>query len=147
MIPFPAGVLFFMRSGFVSFLEDTIWTEKKHVYKAQTAITGNVTASTPLELIILKTQIKLMMINDILWSVKRANLSQGTFQLSQEVSILQTAVVAVYVVYFKPQLLHHLKVVVNDKSLGKLGIKAVLDFLCPANLTQTHISESRTFWT
>ncbi len=58
---------------------------------------------------------------------------------------MQAAVVAVNVVHFKPQLLHHLKVVVNDKRLGKLGIKAVLDCLCPANLTHKHVSESRTF--
>lgn len=59
---------------------------------------------------------------------------------------MQAADVAVNVVQFKPQLLHHLKVVVNHKSLGKLGIEAVLDFLRPSNLTQTDVSQSWTFF-
>lgn len=50
---------------------------------------------------------------------------------------MQAAVLTVDVVHFKLQLLHHLKVVVDDKRLGEAGIKGVLYFLCPANLTQT----------
>lgn len=69
-----------------------------------------------------------------------ANLSQGTLQLSQEVSLLQTAVFSINIVHFKPQLLHHLKVVVEDNRLGKLGTEAVLDFLRATNLTQTHFT-------
>lgn len=67
--------------------------------------------------------------------LKKANLSQSALHLSQKVSILQTRVVTVNVVDFKSQLLYHLKVVVQDEVLGKRGIKAVLDFLCSANLT------------
>lgn len=62
------------------------------------------------------------------------NLSQGAFQFSQEVSFLQAAVVTVDVIQFKPELLHHLKIVVNDKGFGELGVQAVHDFLRPANL-------------
>ena len=76
---------------------------------------------------------------------KRANLSQSTLQFSQEVSIFHAAVFTVNVVEFKPQLLHHLKVVVQDEALGELGIKAVLDFLCSSDLTQTCVLESSTF--
>lgn len=58
-----------------------------------------------------------------LWGqANTAYLSQGTLQFSKVVSILQTAAFAVNVVNFKPQLLHHFKVVVDDKSLGKLRI-------------------------
>lgn len=62
------------------------------------------------------------------------NLSQGAFQFSQKVGFLQAAVVTVDVVHFKPELLHHLKIVVNDKGFGELGVQAVHDFLRPANL-------------
>lgn len=55
---------------------------------------------------------------------------------------MQTAVVAVNVVHFKPQLLNHLKVVVNNKSLRKPGTQAVLDLLCSANLSQIRVLES-----
>lgn len=57
---------------------------------------------------------------------------------------MQAACLAVDVIHFKPQLLHHLEVVVDDKGLGKLGVKAVIDFLCPTNLTQRNVPESRT---
>lgn len=68
---------------------------------------------------------------------KQANLSQGTLQFSQEVSVTQAGILTVYVVHFKPQLLHHLKVIVDDKCLGKLWAEAVQDFLRPANLIKT----------
>lgn len=62
------------------------------------------------------------------------DLSQGTLQFTQEVGFLQTAVFAVDVIDFKPELLHHLKVVVNDERFGELGVQAVHDLLRPANL-------------
>ena len=68
--------------------------------------------------------------------LKKANLAQSALQLSQEVSLLQITVFTVNIVHFQPQLLHHLKVVVQDEALGKFRIKAVLDFLRSANLTQ-----------
>lgn len=47
---------------------------------------------------------------------------------------MQTAAVTIDVVNLETQLLHHLKVVVDDKRLGKLGAEAVHDFFCPADL-------------
>lgn len=66
--------------------------------------------------------------------VGRTDLSQSALQFSQEVSILQTAGFTIDVVDLETQLLHHLKVVVDDKGLGKLGVEAVHDFFCPADL-------------
>ena len=82
--------------------------------------------------------------NGLLKQAKSVHLSHSTLHFSQEVSFLQTAVFAVDVVHFKLQLLHHLKVVVDDKLLGEAWIKAVVYFLCPANLTQTHVTGSDT---
>lgn len=71
------------------------------------------------------------------------NLSQGTFQFSEKVGFLQTAVFTVDVIQFKPELLHHLKIVVNEKRFGELGVQAVHDFLRPADLKrlgfQSHV--------
>lgn len=71
------------------------------------------------------------------------NLSQGTFQFSKKVGFFQTEVFTVDVIHFKPELLHHLKIVVNDKRFGELGVQAVHDSLCPANLKryrfQSHV--------
>lgn len=71
------------------------------------------------------------------------NLSQGTFQFSKIVGFLQTAVFTVDVIHFKPELLYHLKIVVNDNRFGELGVQAVHDCLRPAYLKrygfQSHV--------
>lgn len=73
-----------------------------------------------------------------LWLPQRpTHLSQRALQFPQEVGILHTAGVVVDVVDLKAQLLHHLKVVVDDKRLGKLGVEGVHDLLGSADLTDT----------
>lgn len=63
------------------------------------------------------------------------DLSQCALQFSQEIGVLHTAGIAVNVIDLETQLLHHLKVVVDDKGLGKLGVETVHDFFRPPNLT------------
>lgn len=58
---------------------------------------------------------------------------------------MHTAGITVNVVDLETQLLHHLKVVVDDKCLRKLGVETVHDPLCPANLTDTR-SKVKTFY-
>lgn len=68
-------------------------------------------------------------------------LSQCAHQFPQEVSILQIAAdIVVNVEHLKLQVLHCLKVVVNDKSLGEFGVEAVHDSLRPTNLNQKSFS-------
>lgn len=73
------------------------------------------------------------------------HLSQRALQFPQEVGVLHTAGITVDVVDLKTQLLHHFKVVVNDKRLGKLGVEAVHDLLRPANLTDMRGKVSNSF--
>lgn len=56
-------------------------------------------------------------------------LAQGDLQLAQEVVVTQVDGFIVNVVNAKYQLLHHFKIVVDDKLLGKLGVEAILDLL------------------
>lgn len=87
---------------------------------------------------LLHTDSNVLMLKRNTWGCKLCHLSQGTLHLSQEVCVFHAGVVSVNVVHLKLQLLHHLKVVVNHERLGKCGIKAVVDFLCAANLTETY---------
>ncbi len=61
-------------------------------------------------------------------------LAQGALQLPQEVIITQVNGFVVDVINPKPQFLHHLKVIVDEKLFSKLWIEAILDFLCAPHL-------------
>lgn len=78
----------------------------------------------------------------ILSSTSRlTHLTEGTFQLPQEIMITQIIGITVDVVHAKPQPLHHLKVVVDDKLPGKLWVKAVQDHLCAAKLLSERMTK------
>lgn len=61
-------------------------------------------------------------------------LAQGDLQLAQEIVVTQVDGFIVDVVNAKYQLLHHFKIVVDDKLLGKLGVEAILDLLSACHL-------------
>lgn len=55
---------------------------------------------------------------------------------------MQAAVVTVDVVHIELQLLHHLKVIVDNEGLGEAGVEAVLYYLCAPKLMHTNATES-----
>lgn len=61
-------------------------------------------------------------------------LAQRALQLSKEVIIAEINGFVVNVINSKFQLLHHLKVVINEKLLCKLGAEAILDLLGASEL-------------
>lgn len=62
------------------------------------------------------------------------HLTKRTLKLPEEVVIFQGVRVVVDVVHAKLESLHHLKIVVEHKLLGELGIQTVEDHLCAAKL-------------
>ena len=71
-----------------------------------------------------------------------AHLAQGTFKLPEKIVITQVRCVIVNIIHRKLHLLHHLKVVVENKLLGKLWVQVVQDHLCAPNLI--HEKKSKT---
>lgn len=64
-----------------------------------------------------------------------AHLAQGAFKLPEEIVITQVMRVIVNIIDRKFHLLHHLKIVVENKLLGKLWVQVVQDHLCAPDLT------------
>lgn len=65
---------------------------------------------------------------------KKAHLTERALQLPEEIVIFQGVRVVVDVVHAKLEPLHHLKIVVEHKLLGELGVQTVEDHLCAAKL-------------
>lgn len=115
MVPRPAGLLSFSSNDRVICLLETIWTRKQRA-----DISKQFFKKSKREL-------------PKSWT-REAHLAQRAFDLPQEVVISQVVGVVVDVVHAKLEPLHHLKVVVQHKFLGKLRIQAVEDHLCAAKL-------------
>ena len=69
--------------------------------------------------------------NNVKWE---AHLTQCTFQFPQKIIVRQIVGVVVNIVHAKLQPLHHLKIVVDYKLLGKLWIQTVQDHLSAGKL-------------
>lgn len=65
---------------------------------------------------------------------EKTHLTKRALKLPEEVVIFQGVRVIVDVVHAKLEPLHHLKIVVEHKLLGELGIQTVEDHLCAAKL-------------